>query len=103
MTAAPPPPPPPARVQVVAQEFRFALSRRTIRRGRAIIELRNMGEDAHDLRLQRIGGTRVYVWPVTEPGRAVDRELRLGPGTYRLTCSVANHAALGMEATILVR
>ena len=42
-------PPPPARVQVVAQEFRYALSRQTIKAGPAIIELRNAGEDAHDL------------------------------------------------------
>lgn len=97
------PPPPPARVQVVAQEFRFSLSRRTIRRGWAIIELRNLGEDAHDLRLQRVGGTRVYLWPAVQPGQTLDRELKLVPGTYRLTCGVANHAALGMVATLHVR
>jgi hypothetical protein len=97
------PPPPPARVQVVAQEFRYALSRRTIRAGWAIVELRNIGEDAHDLRLQRVGGTRVYLWPVTQPGQTVDRELRLLPGTYRISCAVANHAQLGMTATLRVR
>ena len=53
-------PPPPARVQVVAQEFRYALSRQTIKAGWAIIELRNMGQDAHDLVLRRVDGTRVY-------------------------------------------
>lgn len=97
------PPPPPARVQVVAQEFRFALSRQTIRRGWAILELRNIGQDAHDLRLQRVGGKRVYLWPVAQPGETVDREYKLLPGTYRLSCSVANHAALGMVATLRVR
>ncbi|MES1247435.1 MAG: hypothetical protein ABUS54_07165 [Actinomycetota bacterium] len=96
-------PPPPARVQVVAQEFRFALSRTTIKAGWAVIELRNLGEDAHDLRLRRVGGTRVYRWPVTQSGRTVDREYKLLPGTYRLNCSVANHAALGMTATLHVR
>lgn len=97
------PPPPPARVQVVAQEFRFSLSRTVIRRGRAIVELRNVGQDAHDLRLRRIGGTRVYVWPVAQPGQTIDKELELLPGTYRLTCGVANHAQLGMVATLYVR
>jgi hypothetical protein len=97
------PPPPPARVQVVAQEFRFSLSRVAIRRGWAIIELRNLGEDAHDLRVQRVGGTRVYVWPVVQPGQTVDKELKLLPGTYRLSCGVANHAGLGMVATLHVR
>ena len=98
-----PPPPPPARVQVVAQEFRFALSRQTIRAGAAIVELRNGGEDAHDLRMRRVGGTRVYAWPAVQPGKVVDNTLKLLPGTYALWCSVANHRALGMRATLVVR
>lgn len=100
MTAAPPPPP--ARVQVVADEFRYALSRQTIKAGWAVIELRNAGEDAHDLRMQRVGGTRVYVWPLTEAGAVVEREFKLLPGTYRVYCGVANHRALGMQATLRV-
>ena len=95
--------PPPARVQVVAQEFRFALSRRTIEAGHAIIELRNAGEDAHDLLLQRVGGHKVWAWPVTPAGGVVDKELTLPPGTYRLWCGVANHRALGMRATLVVK
>jgi plastocyanin len=95
-------PPPPARVQVVAREFSFALSRRTIKAGTAIIELANFGEDAHDLRLQRIGGTRIYGWPVAQSGGVEDRTLTLVPGRYRLWCSLANHRALGMVATLVV-
>ena len=97
-------PPPPARIQVVAREYSFALSRQTIRAGSAVIELRNLGEDAHDLVIRRAGATRVLArWPVTQPGAAVDRELRLRPGTYRLACGVANHRSLGMTATLVVR
>ncbi len=96
-------PPPPARVQVVAQDFRFALSRQTIKAGWAIVEFRNSGEDAHDLRFRRVGGTRVYSLPVTQSGQTVDREFKLLPGTYRLYCSVTNHRALGMQATLVVR
>jgi len=89
---------------VVAQEFRYSLSRLSIKAGGAIIELRNMGEDAHDLRMQRVGGTRVYAWPHVEPGDVADLELRkLVPGRYRLWCSVANHRQLGMTATLVVR
>ena len=97
------PPPPPARVQVVAQEFRFSLSRTVIKHGWAVIELRNLGQDAHDLRLRRVGGTRAYVWPVAQPGQTIDKQLKLLPGTYRLTCGVANHARLGMVATLHVK
>jgi hypothetical protein len=89
-------------VQVVAQEFRYALSRQTIRSGWAVIELRNAGEDAHDLLMRRVGGKRVYVWPVAASGTLVVREFRLLPGTYRLYCGVGNHRALGMQATLVV-
>jgi hypothetical protein len=94
--------PPPARLQVVAQEFRYALSRQRIAAGWAVIELRNAGEDAHDLRLQRVGGKRVYVWPLAQAGEVVDREVKLLPGTYRVWCGTANHRALGMQATLRV-
>jgi plastocyanin len=97
------PPPPPARVQVVAQEFRFTLSRQSIKAGWAIVELRNGGQDAHDLRMRRAGGTRVYVWPNVQAGGVVDKTFKLLPGTYALWCGVANHRALGMRATLVVR
>jgi len=95
--------PPPARVQVVAQEFRYSLSRQTIKAGWAVLELRNAGQDAHDLRLRRVGGTRVDVWPVSQPGTVVDRTVKLLPGRYRLYCGVANHRTLGMQATLVVK
>jgi plastocyanin len=96
-------PPPPARVQVVAQEFRYALSRQTIKAGWAIVELRNGGEDVHDLRMRRVGGTRVYTWPNARAGDVVDKTFKLLPGTYALWCSVADHRARGMRATLVVR
>ena len=97
------PPPPPARVQVVAQEFRYTLSRQTIKAGWAIVELSNGGQDAHDLRMQRVGGARVYAWPNVQAGKVADETFKLLPGRYRLWCSVANHRALGMQATLVVR
>ncbi len=102
MTAAIPPSPP-ARVQVVAREFSLAMSRPSIKAGNAIIELANFGEDAHDLRLQRVGGSKIYGWPIAQSGAVEDRTLRLVPGRYRLWCSLANHRALGMLATLLVK
>src|SRR5712691_1434715 len=69
MTAAIPPSPP-ARVQVVAREFSLAMSRPSIKAGNAIIELANFGEDAHDLRLQRIGGSKIYGWPIAQSERS---------------------------------
>ena len=93
----------PARLGVSAKEFSFSLSRTTLRRGPAVIELDNFGEDVHDLRLRRIGGTRTYGVPVTKPGKRAELDVRLRPGRYRLWCSLADHRARGMYATFRVK
>jgi hypothetical protein len=93
----------PARLGVTATEFRFSLSRTTLRRGPAVIELANFGQDVHDLRLRRIGGTRTYGLPETKPGERGTLSVRLQPGRYRLWCSIADHRARGMWATFRVR
>ena len=94
---------PPARMQVAATEFNFGLSRHTIRAGRALIELANYGEDPHDLRLQRIGGKKIWGTRVVAPEDTVVLSAKLPPGTYRLWCSIADHRARGMTATLRVR
>ena len=95
-------PPPPARVQVVAQEYSYSLSRSTVKAGRVIVELVNRGQDTHDLELERVGSTHVFHFPKVEPGHYVDRELRLRPGTYRLWCGISDHKARGMYAILRV-
>jgi plastocyanin len=96
--------PPPTRVQVAAKEFYFVLSRRTVTAGPAVVELVNFGEDPHDLRIERVGGTHVYRTPVVQPGPAsfYDLSLTLVPGKYRLWCGIANHRQLGMQALLVV-
>ena len=102
MIVSTPPPRPPARVQVVAQEFRYSLSRTTVRAGRVIVELVNRGEDTHDLDLRRVGGTRTFHFPSVQPGQVVDRELKLMPGRYVLWCAIADHQERGMRAVLRV-
>jgi hypothetical protein len=93
----------PARVQVSAEEFGYALSRPEVNAGPAIVELVNYGEDAHDLRLRRVGGTRTYVLGKVRPGARAELEARLLPGRFVLWCSVADHRRRGMSAKLLVR
>jgi hypothetical protein len=95
--------PAPARLGVSASEFHLVLSRASVKAGRVLIELDNDGEDVHDLRLRRIGGTRIYSFPATKPGQWIARTLTLRPGRYRLWCSVADHAQLGMRTVLRVR
>ena len=92
----------PARAQVSASEFRLALSRSAIRRGPAIIELVNYGEDDHDLALRRVGGTRTYRIALVHPGTTGELDTRLRAGRYAVWCTLADHRARGMRASLLV-
>ena len=99
--------PAPARVQVSAVEYSFTLSRQSVKAGPAIIELLNLGEDVHDLRIQLVVKKGVKppkafgVAPV-EPQMADDVERKLVVGRYKLWCSIGDHAARGMRATLRV-
>ncbi len=94
--------PPPARTQVSAHEFGLALSRFSIRSGQAIVELVNYGEDDHDLALRRVGGTRTYRIGIVHPGNTAKLETRLRAGRFVLWCTLADHRARGMRATLRV-
>jgi hypothetical protein len=91
-----------ARVQVVAVDFQYRLSRTRVRSGPVRIELVNLGEDEHDLRIQRIGGTKVYGMPGTLSGDRHVLTTRLRPGVYRLWCAMADHQMRGMTARLTV-
>jgi hypothetical protein len=95
--------PTPARLGVSAEEFRLTLSRPSVNAGPVEVELLNDGEDVHDLRLRRVGGTRTYIVPLTKPGKRRILDAKLLRGRYRLWCSVADHRALGMHAVLRVR
>ena len=93
----------PARVQVGADEFGYTLSRQAIPAGPAIVQLANFGEDEHDLRLRRAGGTRTYAIGKVRPGRVAELETRFLAGRFTLWCSLADHRKRGMSATLVVR
>jgi plastocyanin len=97
-----PPAPPPSRLQVVAQEYSFSMSRQKVKAGKVIVELVNHGQDTHDLDLQRIGAKRIFRLPKVDPGQYADREFTLKPGTYRLWCDIADHKDRGMHAVLHV-
>ena len=67
------------------------------------MQLANYGEDEHDLRLRRIGGTRTYRIGTVAPGRVGELEARFLPGRFRLWCSLADHRVRGMSAVLFVR
>jgi plastocyanin len=89
-------------MQVVADEFSYSLSRTQLKPGTVVIELANFGQDAHDLRVQRVGARHIAGTPVVEPGGRAELTLRLAPGRYSFWCSVADHRQRGMHATLIV-
>jgi plastocyanin len=93
----------PTRLQVVAKEFSFGLSRVNVKAGPAVIELANFGQDPHDLRVQRVGARHIAGIGVVAPGERGELTLKLARGRYSFWCSVANHRKLGMRATLVVR
>lgn len=89
------------RLQVVEREWRIQLSRARVRPGRVTVEVVNMGEDEHDLRFTRSGGS-TYTTPTIPAGDRVARTVRLRAGRYRLWCSLTGHRARGMSARLTV-
>ena len=92
-----------SRLFVSAKEWSLIASRQAMKPGAARIQLYNAGEDAHDLRLRRIGGKRTLALGGTAPGDVTEIRAVLRSGTWRLWCSLPGHAKAGMRATLTVR
>jgi plastocyanin len=91
-------------VQVTAKEYSFTLSRPEVPAGEVIVEFLNRGEDPHNLHLtEAAGGSEAGAFPNTGPGVHEDLQLDLRPGSYTLFCSLPEHEAKGMKATLIVR
>jgi hypothetical protein len=95
---------PPARLGVTAREWSLVLSRQTLGAGPAKVELQNFGEDAHNLRVERVdgSGTSLNV-PLAEAGERTSASGTLPAGTYKVYCALPGHDAAGMHATLEVR
>jgi hypothetical protein len=92
----------PARLQVTQIEYRLLLSRGVVKAGPLTLQALDRGMDPHDLRLRAVSSTREFVTPQLTPGGRWNGSLNLRPGAYRLWCSLPEHAARGMRATLTV-
>ena len=95
----------PSRLLVGATEFRFMLSRPTVKPGPAIVQLAIRGEDPHDLKLRKLGAVRAQIASVPEtlPGGVAEWRGRLTTGRWELYCSIEGHKAAGMRTVLKVR
>jgi hypothetical protein len=71
-------------------------------RGRLKLNVRNLGEDAHDLVVRHDGRSLAKLAPVRPGATGVLRLTLRTRGRYELICTVADHAARGMRATLRV-
>jgi plastocyanin len=90
-------------LRVTAKEYSFDPGRVVVRgAGPLTIRLRNAGELAHNLELERgdedVGGTPTFPGGETRSGR-----VNLEHGRYEMVCTVGDHAELGMTGTLEVR
>ena len=98
----PAPAPAPQRALAFAKEYSLSLSKRRFLEGKVRLQLKNIGEDDHDLTVSS-GGTQ-FGQVFLHPGDAATVSLDLPPGSYRLFCSLGGgaHDALGMHEIITV-
>ena len=103
--AEPPPVAPglPTFVSVAAKEFALTLSRPLVGAGDVRVELRNVGEDPHNLVVSPEGThTPLASFTTLDPGLYERRTVSLTPGRYQLWCSLESHEGLGMSVTLRV-
>jgi hypothetical protein len=94
----------PSFVSAAAREFSLTLSRPLVGAGSVRVELRNNGEDPHNLVVSPEGThTPLASFSTLDPGLYERRTVTLAPGRYQLWCSLESHEALGMSVTLRVQ
>ena len=95
-------------IGVRLDEYRIRPERISAPAGTLRIIARNKGRLTHNLKVQRegddpearpedLGGTDTL-----HPGERGEGTITLGPGTYRLACTIANHDDLGQYGELVV-
>ena len=88
---------PPRTISVEEYEFGFSLSRNTISAGKVTFLMRNTGSLVHNFALVgKASGAFL------SPGQTATMTVTLKPGTYIYVCGVKDHAAEGMQGTLVV-
>ena len=92
----------PVSVGVAQREFHITPYRRSVPPGGVKLNIRNFGQDVHNLVVRGPGGFTA-VGPDVDPGKSASWTVKLRkPGSYQLLCMRANHLALGMKSTLTV-
>ena len=92
----------PTAVGVAQREFHITPYRRSVPAGAVKLNIRNYGEDVHNIVVRGPNGFTA-VGPDVDSGSGATWTVKLRrPGTYALLCTRANHLKLGMKAKLKV-
>ena len=86
-----------AKVNVSASDFKFALSKKTAKRGVVTFKVTNIGAVPHDF---QISGRKTRL--LNHGESATLRVTFLRKGAYPYICTVPSHAALGMKGVFTI-
>lgn len=93
----------PTAIGIGEREFAIAVYRPRVRPGALKFNIRNLGEDVHDLVIRGKGKRIAGLTTAVKPGQTATLRLTLRRiGRYQLVCTVADHEARGMRATLRV-
>jgi plastocyanin len=92
----------PTAVGIAQREFRISTYRQTVPPGAVKLNIRNFGQDVHNIVVRGPGGF-LAAGPDVSPGKNATFVVNLRKaGTYELLCTRANHLKLGMRAKLVV-
>ena len=86
-----------SKVTVVATEFKFALSKRSVNSGVVVFTVKNKGKILHDF---KIAGKKT---PLIKPGKSATLRVTINKnGRFAYICTVTGHVRLGMKGVLAV-
>jgi hypothetical protein len=92
----------PTSVGIAEREFHITAYRRSVPAGAVKLNIRNFGEDVHNLVVRGPKGFTA-VGPDVGAGKNASWTVSLRkPGSYQLLCTRANHMRLGMKSKLVV-
>jgi len=96
-------PPSLVHVQVTAVEYHYTLSRTTVPAGKIAIQFVDNGQDEHNLNVLSGEGEIEAAFPTTVSHGIREQTVNLRKGSFTLFCSLPEHEAKGMHATLTVQ
>ncbi|HEX4436797.1 MAG TPA: cupredoxin domain-containing protein [Solirubrobacteraceae bacterium] len=96
-------PPEVTHIQVTSVEYHYTLSKATVPAGKVAFDFVNNGQDEHNLNVLSGEGSLTGSFPDTVSKGVRDQTIEMRPGTYTLFCSLPEHEAKGMKATLTVQ